>query len=617
MSMGVLIYLGALAVAFVSLRLLDGYEGVQTVLVAAAIFGVLSAIVLRVKAMTASRDDGIRFGHRRILDFFGVAVVGLVLYGISRTLDPLESERAWGILSVAWPALVFLATVPLLVIDHALASSPVVIPVPQVKRAMWNGLSAAFAVALIFPLNYVADRHDESWDFSYFRTADPGEATRKIAAELPEPIRVRIFQPPSSEVLPRLENYFAVLDSPNLKVEVVDQAAEPALARELKIRDNGYIAFTQGEVDLGEAGENDETKPRPKTQQVKTGVLMVEARDKLKDLDREVQKALLQFTRGDIKVYITGGHGELAWQGNPPNPMKAAKGLKQILQYMNLDLAKLGITEGLAEGVPEDADVVLVLGPDRGLLPAESKALRDYIDRGGALMLAVEPEATRERTPGVDADDAPVDELLAHLGVKLEPGVLASNSMVVPMANNVTDRLNVATNRFSSHPSTVVLSKHQEQLRLFTPGAGALSETRTGKGKTNVIVRSMPGSWLDLNQNLEMDGEEKKETRPIAVVAEGAGTDRGWRALIVADASLFADFPVGNPGNQQFIYDSMNWLTHQEGLSGEVESEEDVRIQHTKEGQAGWFYSTVVGIPLLFLAFGAIRLRVRRRRGGA
>ena len=78
----------------------------------------------------------------------------------------------------------------------------------------------------MFPVNFIASRHTHEWDFSYFQTAKPGTATANAAAALTEPVTVRIFQPTSSEVLPEIENYFKKLNSPNLTVEVIDQAAE-------------------------------------------------------------------------------------------------------------------------------------------------------------------------------------------------------------------------------------------------------------------------------------------------------------------------------------------------------------------------------------------------------
>ena len=622
MSLGVIIYLVSLTVLYVAERLLDGYESLNMALVVASVAGIAASAVLRVQAMNRTEDDGLRWGHRRMLDLLGLAALGLAIYGALRVgLVPSDdpAARTAGVLGALWPVAIMIATVAIIVVDHAMESSPVVLPRQQVARALWSGLSAAFAVALIFPVNYLGEHHNKRWDLSYFRTSDPGSATKAIVDQLPERVDVRIFQPVASDVLPELQNYFAKIDSPNLTVEVLDQAAVPRTARELRVRDNGYIAFTVGVVQDHElsAEESRAATKKARTKTVRIGTDLDDARPILRKLDQEVQKALLSFARGEINSYVTVGHGELTWNANERNPMKSIKGTKEILEYLNLDPKKLGLTEGLGEGVPEDADLVLVLGPDRGMIDAEVDALRDYVKRGGALLLALEPRELRAGANPVVGNEDSLKPLLDDLGISLGEGVLAANSMIVPTANNLTDRLNVATDGFSSHPSTVVLSKQRGQLKLFTPGAGHLVEKPKSANKRTVTVRSHGGAWADRNMNLELeqDQAESKTARPIAIAVEGPG-EEGFRAIVVSDASLFADFPIMNPGNQQFVIDGLNWLTGQEALSGQVENEEDVRIQHTREGQAGWFYSSVVAIPMAFFAFGAIRLRIRRKRGG-
>ena len=68
------------------------------------------------------------------------------------------------------------------------------------------------------------------------------------------------------------------------------------------------------------------------------------------------------------------------------------------------------------------------------------------------------------------------------------------------------------------------------------------------------------------------------------------------------------------------VDDTINWLIGAEAYSGTTESEEDVRIDHTKGTQKWWFYGTVLGVPLGVFLLGAARLRIRRIgriRGGA
>ena len=61
-------------------------------------------------------------------------------------------------------------------------------------------------------------------------------------------------------------------------------------------------------------------------------------------------------------------------------------------------------------------------------------------------------------------------------------------------------------------------------------------------------------------------------------------------------------------------------LGHGQGdpaLAGESESEEDVKIQHTKEDEAMWFYATSTLIPALVFVAGALRVSSRRKKGAA
>ena len=142
-------------------------------------------------------------------------------------------------------------------------------------------------------------------------------------------------------------------------------------------------------------------------------------------------------------------------------------------------------------------------------------------------------------------------------------------------------------------------------------------------------MRSLQDNFADLNGNLELDKEtEKKEVRPIAMVATGPAPqapalsdeedaeseeDPEFRAVIVADSTLFSDLALSSQGNQVFVSDALNWLLGDEALAGTTESEEDVKIEHTKEDQTLWFYGTSLGVPIIVLLLGLLRVRRRKR----
>jgi hypothetical protein len=83
--------------------------------------------------------------------------------------------------------------------------------------------------------------------------------------------------------------------------------------------------------------------------------------------------------------------------------------------------------------------------------------------------------------------------------------------------------------------------------------------------------------------------------------------------VATSDASMLSDLGVGlSLGNQRLAEDTLNWLIGAEALSGTTENEEDVKIEHTKEGQQWWFYLSVLVVPLGVVLLGAARLRLRR-----
>ena len=101
--------------------------------------------------------------------------------------------------------------------------------------------------------------------------------------------------------------------------------------------------------------------------------------------------------------------------------------------------------------------------------------------------------------------------------------------------------------------------------------------------------------------------------------ASGGAEGGGYRAIVTPSANSLVDLAQSFQGNAQFIDDSINWLIGAEDLGGTTESEEDVKIEHTTEGQSAWFYVTVLGIPIGVLVLGGVHLRVRRagaKRGG-
>lgn len=636
MSASSIAYLVGMAALFVGQRLLVGFDGMQWAASLGGLVAVLFAAVLRYRGLRGATDEGERFGHRVALSCLLVGLASIVVYAATTetvvrglTLDAQAEERWLGVWQSLWPIVWLLGTVPMLVVDYAIISSPVMMPVRRIRDMAGHGVIAALGIAIVFPLNYIATKKNERWDLAYFKTAQPGTATMAIVQSLEQPVHVRIFMPPSSEVAQELRSYFAQLEGPNVTVELIDQAAEPRLAKALSVRDNGVVTITQGEVDLDDvvpptpeaedAKAEDEAevetgKPKPITRTLKVATDLEKAKRTLKKLDGEVQTILRELGHGERVAYFTTGHGELGWDGGSQAAMdRQTTALKSRLKQLGFKVKQLGIAEGLAQKVPDDADLVAVLGPLKQFQQAEIDAIRTHVDTGGSVLLALEPAVGREQQVGAD----PMDGLLASLGVQMGEGVLASEQGIVPLSHNKLDRLNLVTNAFTQHPSITTLADRAEKNVLFTPAAGHLEEVDEHTSKVTFTVRTLAVVWadLDLDGEYEADAGESKSARNLVAAIEGGSEAAPWRAVVASDASIFSDLGIGNLGNQRFTDDVVNWLIGAEALSGTTETEEDVKIEHTKEGQTTWFYMTVLGVPLGVLVLGGLRMRLRRKGG--
>jgi hypothetical protein len=429
------------------------------------------------------------------------------------------------------------------------------------------------------------------------------------------------------------------------------------------------------------------------------------ARPKLKTLDRDFQEKLLKVVRARRTAYLTVGHGELA--DSPKGGLEREEGrdariVRTLLQKQNYLVKNLGLPQGLARDVPEDADIVIVLGPSEPFSPEEVAALKRYGERGGKLFIAADPDAVPvSDLPTLDApgaDLAPAGEtegeahakpaavaegqgdgkgkqkpplgsklaagapsevtpaaplspavasleaLAAVVGLKFSPSLLANEQQHVRRRYNDSDRVMLVTNSFSSHASVSTLSRNSSRAAVVVSGAGSLERGTGTTAKVDFTVRSLQGTFADVTRNYNFDESTEKKavynlaaavTLPIAGNAQkpkppepakddkkpaakkGDPPPNEMRAFVVADADVFSDVFMANViANQVLLVDAVRWLGGEESFAGEVSSEEDVRIEHTKQKDLIWFYATIFGAPALVLGAGLVSSRRARKKHG-
>jgi hypothetical protein len=218
------------------------------------------------------------------------------------------------------------------------------------------------------------------------------------------------------------------------------------------------------------------------------------------------------------------------------------------------------------------------------------------------------------------------------VGLEYSPVLLANDTQHVRRRANNSDRALLMSNRFSSHASVSTLSRNAARAAIIFARTGSLSASSAPGYKVDMALKAMGGTFADLNQNYEFDKDSEKKdtynlvaavTKPVEGAAAAKPDDKDkdakkepkeLRAFVLADADGLTDLLLSNFGpNRLLLMDAIRWLGGEDSFAGEVNDEQDVRIEHSKQGDQAWFYSTIVGVPALVLGVGlAISRRARR-----
>ena len=499
----------------------------------------------------------------------------------------------------------------------------------RVVRSAASWASVGMVLSALICFNFAGSKKDKSYDLSYLKVTRPGEATVKMVATLSEDIQVGAFFPETNEVRPFVEEYMKALQSKegHLKVTFYDKDMAPTKAEELRVADNGQIVLEMG----------------GKRERIDIGKTLSAARNSLKKFDAEFQKVFLSLTSLKKTVYFSRGHGEGSWIGTSTadNPLKSLRGLESILRDQNYAVRFWGVAEGSTNEVPTDASALAVIGPTQPLLKEEAAAIHAYLQRGGKLLVYLDqPKASDSAAPklagsAVSDNDALV-KVLAESGIQYHSDVLANDKNYVVATRSPSDKWFVVTNSFTSHDSVTSLARHDERIAIIALQAGYLTVTPSlGNWKALETVRTLADTFIDLNKNYTFDSDKEKRgsyamgaiaTMAIASPAPAAvptpGTDgksppkpveekapQEARVVAFSGASAISDPLLQSPGNVLYAVDAFKWLVGESKTSGTISSEEDVKIQHTKDKEAAWFYSTVMGVPLLVLGAGFFATR--------
>jgi hypothetical protein len=601
------LFLIGLALVFIAERYLKTYDSYKLVAIIGAVV-TLIPLVMSAAMMKRSKDQALLAESRSwklVLTWKLLTVVAVGLYFVYKfTLDSSLNPDTLGqkALLVLWLSTLILGLFMGIGVElsHRMNGTGENAEPNRLAYSAKIWLSIGFLFLGMFALNYGAAKKDKVFDLSYFKSTKPGEATLNAVTALDAPVRTGVFFAKDSEVAAFVKEYLDVLakKNGNLQLEFYDKDFYPAQAEEFKVSKNGQIVLLKDgkrqRIDLGDKLEN--------------------ARKKLRNLDAQFQKALLQLTSEQGVVYFTSSHGEMGWGVDRHSALRSLRNLETVLRSQNLTPRTLASTFA---PIPDDAAAVAIVGPIAGFAKEEVEVLREYLNRGGRLLIALDVESAGEQAEEVVvADQNEMASLLTEVGIQFRKIRLANDREFVRSTRQKFDRVFLYTNLFGSHESVSTLTRNDEKLNILALHSGYLVvESGTNAWHPVSTIMTLRSTFIDTNKNFDYDPDEVRGSYPLAAAAEKAVADgKKAKILVFADSTMLADPPLYYNGNQWMALDAFRWLTDRMNTSGAIESEEDVRIQHSKGRELVVFHGSIYLAPILILVLGFIANRRKKGR---
>jgi ABC-type uncharacterized transport system involved in gliding motility auxiliary subunit len=434
-------------------------------------------------------------------------------------------------------------------------------------------LTGALFLGVLVLVNMLAARRSVRGDWTAENRWSLSPQTMQILAGLDRDVSLVAFMaasdPAQDDVLRLFEEYEAA--SPRITTDIVDPDREPGRAAQYDMREYGLIATT---------GERPE-KARAFTEEGITNALLRALRPR------------------PLEVAFLSGHGEASPFDRSPGGFAAAG---EALTNAGYRLRRVPL---LAAGAIDDTvDIVVIAGPRAEYLPEETALLDEWLDRGGRLLVLLDP------SPGAGMAD-----WLATRGIQVGDDRIVDPSPRGRMVG--LDAFAPVVTRYEQNPITrgFNLTTYFRLARSV-----GLPETLPTGIRGYLLFRSGPGSWAEsdpVTTPPRLDpGPDRLGPIPMAAAIEVGGVGAASlapdassldeaRLVVFGDSDFAANRDWRVPGGGDLFLNALAWLGERgDEIAVRAAPVVERRVELTARESRTVFLLGVVGLPLLVVAAG-------------
>jgi ABC-type uncharacterized transport system involved in gliding motility auxiliary subunit len=477
----------------------------------------------------------------------------------------------------------------ILLVGIAVAIDPEALWAKLTTRNMLYGgntiaIAAIFIGILVF-INIMGTTRPQRWDLTANKALSLSDQTVQILQQIPEPVKAVAFVQFDDSRRTELENQLyemQVRSNGQLSYELVDPRDQPGYAQQLGVLELGTTVFVMGD----------------RKQQV-TGTR-----------EQDLVTGLIKLIKPNPhKAYFTSGHQERKIDGFDQDSYGQ---IKTQLESRNFSVDTLSLFT--TPQVPDDASMVVIAGPRVPFTDVEIQALNAYLDRGGDMMILVDP--------GVDAGLGP---LVNRWGIQLGTNYVVEGDPRLTVQSPflpVVQRLGAhkVTDKIAGIPVVFMIPTY---LTVPSPAPAGF--------KITPIAQTSDRSWAETDpnalrnpQSLKLDeGVYRKGPLTLAVAIEPAtdpasptGADPSSspdaasksRVLMFSTSQLASNAAFqfgGQVANQDLFLNGSSWLVGDDELISIQPRQQDNRTLFLTGAQRNFvMMSSIVFVPALVLAMG-------------
>ncbi|MFN2426305.1 MAG: GldG family protein [Candidatus Binatia bacterium] len=436
--------------------------------------------------------------------------------------------------------------------------------------------SVIFIVVVVM-LNVFGVRYNKRFDMSAAGVNSLTDSSKQVLDKLDGDVEILAFVGPQEKPFVKEVSEIYGYYSDKLKWQIIDPQATPEVAERELIQSIPTLKIKMG--------ERSTTVDKIEEEAITNGIHKVAS---------SAQK----------KIFFLSGHGEPSVDDKTdPNGMGL---FADTLRNQNYEVA--GMFAGEAESIPEDAAAIVVSSGDRPYFATELVKIRDYLKKGGNVLIMLEPKR-----------DPDLANFARELGVRVGDDVILDQQ--VRLFQGATIGTDAVVAEYGDHPAVKPL-KERSLFSLSRSVSPAIPEE--GGAKPSIPFKPLgftsKTSWAETDVErvfnegqAELSDTDIRGPVPIGAAGEGPvsaiGGEGGkqFKVAVFGDTSFLTNQYLRQLYNDALGQSVIGWLAGQEELISIAPRVVRASRAFLGDNEARTvFYLSVLVLPELILLAGII-----------